>query len=82
MCHALFDPLWQGKPKARKKRNDLYSWLAHEIGVPIKDCHFGYFDIHQLRKAYKILTRVQGKQMQYGNCGNIYFEENAHVRNN
>ena len=78
MCHALFDPLWQGQPKAHKKRNDLDRWLAHEMEIPIEDCHFGYFDIDQLRRAYIILRGVQDKQMRYDNCGRIYFEEADH----
>ena len=78
MCHALFDPLWQGKPKARKKRNDLYSWLARKMDISVEDCHFGYFDIGQLRRAYIILRGVQDKQMRYDNCGEIYFEEADH----
>ena len=82
MCHALFDPLWQGKPKVHKKRNDLYRWLAREMGIPVEDCHFGYFDIDQLRRAYIILRGIQGQQMKYDNCGRIYFEETAHVRGN
>lgn len=36
MCHSLFDPLWQGKPKARKKRKDLYAWLAIQMGICIR----------------------------------------------
>lgn len=24
LCHELFDPFWRGKPKAQKKRRDLY----------------------------------------------------------
>lgn len=28
MCHAIFDSKWKGKPKAHKKRQDLYRWLA------------------------------------------------------
>lgn len=73
MCHALFDLHWQGKPKARKKRNDLYSWLAEQMGIPTDECHFGYFDIDQLRRAYKILRGVQGFEMLYDNYGRIYF---------
>lgn len=73
MCHAIFDQFWKGKQKAHKKRKDLYRWLAHEMEIKVEDCHFGYFDILQLRKAYKILTQVKDKQMRYDNCGNIYF---------
>ena len=73
MCHALFDALWRGKPKARKKRQDLYLWLAGKMGVPFEECHFGYFDIHQLRKAYSLLAEVDGAEMKYDNNGRIYF---------
>lgn len=45
MCHALFDALWRGKPKARRKRDALYEWLAGQMGLPLADCHFGYFDL-------------------------------------
>ena len=78
MCHAIFDSFWKGKPKAGKKRHDLYCWLAHEMEIPVEDCHFGYFDIDQLRRAYIILRGVQDKQMRYDNCGRIHFEEAAH----
>lgn len=75
MCHDIFDRFWRGEPKAHKKRNDLYRWLANKMGISVEDCHFGYFDIHQLRKAYRILLEIQGLEMRYDNCGNVYFEE-------
>lgn len=78
MCHAIFDSFWKRKPKAGKKRHDLYCWLAHEMEMPVEDCHFGYFDIDQLRRAYIILRGIQKKQMRYDNCGEIYFEEAGH----
>ena len=74
MCHKLFDARWRGKPKAQKKRRDLYSWLAGKMELSVDDCHFGYFDIHQLRKAYRILLSIREKEMKYDNCGNIYFD--------
>lgn len=55
LCHDLFDPLWRGKEHAGQERRKAYRWLAGEMGIDIKDCHFGYFDIHQLRQAYRIL---------------------------
>lgn len=58
MCHALFDPMWQGKKNAGHNRSRAYRWLAGEMGIPVEDCHFGHFDIHQLRKAYRILMRA------------------------
>ena len=72
-CHDLFDAMWRGKPKARKKRNDLYAWLADKMGLPVEECHFGHFDIHQLRLAYRILIAVRGKEIQYDNNGKLYF---------
>ncbi len=74
-CHALFDPLWQGKPKAHKKRNDLYYWLSTQMYIPREECHFGYFDTGRLKTALKILTRVQDKRMCYDKYGQIFFEE-------
>ena len=73
MCHAIFDKLWMGRPKAKKKRKDLYWWLSEKIGVPFEECHFGYFDIHQLRKAYKILVDISCAEMRYDNNGRIHF---------
>ncbi len=74
-CHSVFDPLWMGKPKARKKRKDLYLWLADKMGISFEECHFGYFDILQLRQAYSILIKTNGKEMKYDNNGRIYFAE-------
>ena len=54
-CHIRFDMMWVGAKNPRKKRRELYSWLAQELGVDARDCHFGYFDLETLRQAYKIL---------------------------
>lgn len=78
MCHSLFDPLWQGKPKARKKRKDLYAWLAGQMGIPVNECHFGYFNLTQLLQAYKILQSIKDLPMRYDNCGNCFFKEADH----
>ena len=55
MCHDIFDQMWKGKPHSHKKRAAAYRWLAKEMNIPIEECHFGYFNIEQLRRAYKIL---------------------------
>ena len=72
-CHNLFDSMWKGKKKAQKKRKDLYAWLADAMGIPVEECHFGYFDILQLRQAYGILMAVSSKEMLYDSNGKIYF---------
>ena len=79
-CHDLFDAMWRGKPKAQKKRKDLYAWLADAMGIPVEECHFGYFDIHQLRHAYRILAEASGKEMRYDNNGRIYFDGSGERR--
>lgn len=50
-CHDLFDRLW----KTQNERRGCYHKLANKMGVPLSECHFGYFDINQLFKALKIL---------------------------
>lgn len=76
LCHSLFDAFWRGKPKAQKKRQDLYFWLSRQLDIPFEDCHFGHFDLERLRAAYRILSGIQGREMRYDNCGKIYFVMN------
>lgn len=71
MCHEIFDSKWRGKPKAHKKRKDMYIWLSKMMGIPVSECHFGYFDINQLRKAYKILLKIKDVPLEYDSSGNI-----------
>ncbi len=51
-CHDIFDKMWN-TPQQRKK---CYAWLAKELNIKVEDCHFGYFDLDMLGKAYKVLT--------------------------
>lgn len=71
MCHDVFDSKWRGKPKSRKKRNDLYIWLAKQLSIPVEECHFGYFDLQMLREAYKILIKIKNEDLEYDSKGNI-----------
>lgn len=50
-CHGVFDVLWQNN----KERNFLYNKLAKALDIPAEDCHFGYFDVGMLQKAYDIV---------------------------
>lgn len=50
-CHDLFDNMWN----SCKERQNLYNWLAQKLGINYNECHFGYFDLDMLNKAYKIL---------------------------
>lgn len=51
-CHALFDPTWKAK---KIKRRQAYSILAMRIGIPVNECHFGWFDKDLLIKAIEVL---------------------------
>lgn len=54
-CHSLFDKRWVGAQNRRKARTEQYAWLAERMGIPVEECHFGYFGLEQLRQAYRIL---------------------------
>lgn len=54
-CHGLFDALWKDAKNRRKRRRQLYIRLAGEMGISVEACHFGYFDLQQLKRAYQIL---------------------------
>lgn len=55
-AHAAFDPIWEtasgsnGRTK-RTERLKAYIWLARELGMPVRDCHIGMFDIKTCRKV-------------------------------
>jgi len=60
-AHATFDPLWKrkvikdgiGKGKARRKG---YKWLADSMGIGVKDCHIGMFDVDQCKQVVGICS--------------------------
>lgn len=67
-CHNLFDVLWKGRAeyikadgtkvkaiKPRMSRSSAYKLLSKELNIQWKDCHFGYFELLMLKKAYAVL---------------------------
>lgn len=54
LAHAYFDPIWQTK---KRYRNECYQVLARKMGIPVKQCHFGWFDAWQLHQALDILRK-------------------------
>lgn len=54
-CHEKFDSFWKGKKNARHKRAVLYEKLAEEMGIEVPNCHFGYFTLDELKRAYRII---------------------------
>lgn len=74
-CHDIFDSKWKGKNQARKKRNEMYAWLADKLGIKVEDCHFGHFDMDMLIKAYYILVGVENEEIRYDKHGNMLLGE-------
>lgn len=68
-CHSKFDVLWKGReefwalgktyPKIEPKmsRGKAYAWLSKVLDIPSEDCHFGYFTLNQLKRAYAIMKQ-------------------------
>lgn len=64
-CHELFDSFWKEPGhKGKRRRSQLYIRLAGEMRIPAKECHFGYFDLNQLKQAYKIMERWQETELE------------------
>ena len=57
-CHGVFDSLWQSKPENERQRyrQKYYRKLAEKLNIRSSDCHFGYFDLPMLKRAYEILS--------------------------
>jgi hypothetical protein len=51
-CHDIFDSLWNNSSERKK----MHHWLSQELGISTNECHFGYFDMDMLNKAYRILV--------------------------
>lgn len=57
-CHELFDKQWKNEPNSKKRhiaRQKAYQKLADLLDIPLEDCHFGYFDMDTLNKAYELI---------------------------
>lgn len=58
--HELFDPIYKAAIEKRgwskgMARGRAYKWLATNIDIPAKECHFGEFDNERCRLAIKFL---------------------------
>lgn len=52
-CHNLFDRVWR---RRLKSRGECYRILAKKMGIPVKQCHFGWFNETDLKRVIKILN--------------------------
>ena len=61
-AHAAFDPLWKAKI-AREgcskshARNSGYAWLASHLGISVKDCHIGMFDVDLCQRTVMLCEK-------------------------
>lgn len=51
-AHRAFDPMWKAGPMSRKQ---AYFWLASRLGIDIKDCHIGEFDVAMCHRVIQIV---------------------------
>lgn len=57
-CHEIFDRCWRNEQTGKQrhiKRSSCYKRLAESLGISLEECHFGYFDLETLNRAYEIL---------------------------
>ena len=52
VVHRLFDSYWKKKGMTR---DEAYTWLAGNIGMFVKDCHIGRFDVDRCKKVIKAI---------------------------
>ena len=54
-CHKKFDVFWKEKGF---KRKDCYGYLAKQLGLHLRETHFGWFDTDYLLKALNIINKM------------------------
>ena len=69
-AHAHFDPLWKRKIEREgclksKARGSGYKWLANELGIAVKDCHIGMFDIDTCKRVIEVCSPFLQKDKSY-----------------
>lgn len=58
-CHETFDRRWKSAKtldERKARRRILYKRLAEKMEIPLEYCHFGYFNMELLKKAYAVFT--------------------------
>lgn len=53
LCKAVFNPMWQS---GRVTRRQAYEWLAAALGLSVAECHIGWFDAAQCRRAIEAIN--------------------------
>lgn len=50
-AHAAFDPYWRS---GKVSRSQAYQALAARLGILVKNCHIGMFDVHTCKRVIAI----------------------------
>ncbi|WP_074139080.1 zinc-finger-containing protein [Enterobacter kobei] len=53
-CKPAFERLWKS---GRMTRSEAYEWLAGKLGIPVGECHFGWFTPEQCEEAERICNQ-------------------------
>jgi len=65
-AHERFDLLWQRKVRKEgctvtAARRAAYKWLAEQLGISMRACHIGRFDVEQCKRTVAICAMKGGK---------------------
>lgn len=55
-AHAAFDSLWKSERMTRKQ---AYARLANILGIKVKKCHIGMFDVDLCRKVIQVVSEIK-----------------------
>lgn len=55
VCKAPFEALHN---TGKMNRNDAYSALADKLSIPLRECHFGWFDADMCKRAAKAAKEI------------------------
>lgn len=63
-AHAAFDPFWKAKIRKercskKEARGAGYRWLAAQLGLAVKDCHIGMFDVAMCIRVVAVCDAVK-----------------------
>lgn len=58
---ATFNPIWARKYMTR---SEAYAWLAGELGIPVGECHIGWFDVDQCKQVELACAKWRKGRMQ------------------
>lgn len=65
-AHSVFDALWKSQPNP-VRRKEAYRWLAFQLGLTVKQCHIGWFDVARCKKVVDLCLQ--------DNAGRFYVPE-------